>query len=272
MKLFARISASASLLVLLTSTVGCAKLQARDQLVKGVQAFKAGQYEQATDHFQESIKLDPTYDVAKLYLATAYSYQVVPNSDDPGNLAIAHKALDFFDQVLANKPDDLGALKQEASIYRNIKQYDKAKEIEKKIIGVNPQDAEANYTVGVIDWTQAYKHATDILAAAGLQDDGNGNAKKGKDVCQKLVTANSELVNEAMTYLKKAVEINPNYDDAMSYINLDYRRKADLECGNDQARKDDLAQADAWVQKAIGARKFNEAEKEKKANQGAIHE
>lgn len=270
MKLSARIPASAALLVLLASTVGCAKLRARDQLVKGVQAFKSGQYEQATDRFQESIKLDPSYDVAKLYLATAYSYQVVPNSDDPANIAIARKALDFFDQVLANTPDDLGALRQEASIYRNIKQYDKAKAIEIKIIGINPKDAEANYTVGVIDWTQAYKNATTILAAAGMQDDGNGNPKKSKDVCAKLVTANSALVTEAGKYLQAAVDINPNYDDAMSYLNLNYRRKADLECGDDNARKADLAQADAWVQKAIGARKINEAEKEKRAEQGTV--
>jgi tetratricopeptide (TPR) repeat protein len=270
MKLSARIPASAALLVLLVSTVGCAKLKARDQLVKGVQAFKSGQYEQATDHFQESIKLDPSYDVAKLYLATAYSYQVVPDSSEPANIAIAQKALDFFDQVLANTPDDMGALKQEASIYRNIKQYDKAKSIEIKIIGLNPKDSEANYTVGVIDWTEAYKNATTILAAAGMQDDGNGNPKKSKDVCAKLVAANSALVTEAMKYLQAAVDINPNYDDAMSYLNLNDRRKADLECGDDNARKADLAQADAWVQRAIGARKINEAEKEKRAEQGTV--
>ena len=271
MKLSARISASAALLVLLASTVGCAKLRARDQLVKGVQSFKAGEYEQAVDHFQESINLDPTYDAAKLYLATAYSYQVVPNLTDANNLKIAHKALDGFDEVLAKTPDDLGALRQEASIYRNIKEYDKAKAIEVKIIGLDPKDAEANYTIGVIDWTQSYKNATTILGAAGLQDDGNGNAKKSKDVCQKLVAANTTLVNEAMTYLQQAVNINPNYEDAMSYLNLNYRRKADLECGNDQARKDDLAQADMWVQKSMGARKANEAAKEKAAG-GGIHE
>lgn len=268
MKLTARISASAALLVLLASTSGCAKLRARDQLVKGVQSFKAGQYEQAVDHFQQSINLDPTYDAAKLYLATAYSYQVVPDLTDAHNLAIAHKALDGFDQVLANKPDDLGALRQEASIYRNIKEYDKAKAIEMKIIQLDPQDAEANYTAGVIDWTQAYKNAVATLAAAGLQDDGNGNVKKSKDVCLKLQQQNSQLVDEAMKYLQRAIEIRPNYDDAMSFLNLAYRRKADLECGNDDARKADLAQADAWVQKSIGARKANEAEKEKKLEHG----
>jgi len=71
-----------------------------------------------------------------------------------------------------------------------------------------------------------------------------------------------------MKYLNRAVEINPQYDDAMQYLNLDYRRKADLECGNDAARKADLAQADAWVQKATGARKANEAAKEKKLGGG----
>jgi hypothetical protein len=56
----------------------------------------------------------------------------------------------------------------------------------------------------------------------------------------------------------------------MSYMNLNYRRKADLECGNDDARKADLAQADMWVQRAIGARKANEAAKEKKEGGGIV--
>ena len=73
---------------------------------------------------------------------------------------------------------------------------------------------------------------------------------------------------EGIQYLQKAIDINPNYDDAMSYMNLTYRRKADLECGNDAARKDDLAKADEWVQKATGARKANEAAKEKKLGGG----
>jgi tetratricopeptide (TPR) repeat protein len=268
MKLSARISASAALLLVLASTVGCTKLRARDQLVKGVQAFKAGQYEQAVDHFQTSIALDPSYDTARLYLATAYSYQVVPNLDTPDNLKVANKALEGFNSVLAQNPNDLTALKQVASIHREIKQYDAAKADELKILSIDPTDAEADYTIGVIDWTQAYKHATDTLAAAGITDDGLGNPKKSKDVCSKLVTSNTGLVNEALQYLQKAVDNRANYDDAMQYLNLTYRRKADLECGNDAARKADVAQADMWVQKATGARKANEAEKEKKLGGG----
>jgi tetratricopeptide (TPR) repeat protein len=270
MKLSARMTASAALLLVLGSTVGCTKLKARDELVKGVQAFKSGKYEEAVDYFQKSVALDPTSPVSHLYLATAYSYQVVPDLTTPENLAIAQKALDGFNAVLAQNPNDLDALRQIASIDRNIHKYDKAKQDELKIISIDPQDADANYTIGVIDWTEAYKNATDTLGAAGLQDDGEGNVKKSKPVCEKLVAQNTDLVNDALKYLQQAVNINPNYDAAMSFLNLTYRRKADMECGDDAARKADLAQADEWVQRSMGARKANEAAKEKVAAHGGI--
>jgi tetratricopeptide (TPR) repeat protein len=270
MRLIARIPVTAALLALLLgSTTGCNKLKARDQLGKGVQAFKNNKYEEAVGHFQNAIALDPNYEQAKLYLATSYSYQVVPNLDTPENLAVAQKALDGFQAVLAKDPTDLTALKQIASIDRNIKKLDEAKEYEKKVIALAPDDAEAHYTIGVVDWMQAYKNAITILAADGLTDDGLGNAKKSKGACAKLQEANSALVAEGLQYLQKAVEINKTYDDAMSYLNLTYRRKADMECGDDAARKADLATADDWSQKAMGARKANELEKEKK-NSGGV--
>jgi hypothetical protein len=136
-----------------------------------------------------------------------------------------------------------------------------AKEWQKKILVVDPNDPEAAYTVGVIDWTLARRNAVRELAAAGLQDLGDGNPKAPKPVCQKLVDENTALVNEGMDYLQKAVTIRPSYDDAMAYINLMYRRKADLECGNDEARKADLAQADQWREKTMGTRKANEEKK-----------
>ena len=269
MKLTARIPVTAALLsLLLLTATGCKILQSRDQLTKGVQSFKNARYEEAVNHFQNAIALDPNSADAKLYLATAYSYQVVPNLDTPENLAIAQKALDGFNAVLAKDPNDLTALKQIASINRNIKKFDTAKEYEKKVIALDPNDAEAYYTVGVVDWMLAYKNTVTILAADGLTDDGNGNAKKSKGACQKLQQANTDLVNEGLQYLEKAVSINSTYDDAMTYLNLTNRQKANLECGDDAARKADLAKADEWVQKAMGARKENEKKKEEKTQGG----
>jgi tetratricopeptide (TPR) repeat protein len=268
MRLTVRISVLLALAVLLGTATGCNKLKSRDRINKGVAAFKNAQYEQAVADFQEAVQLDPDSDTAKLYLATSYAYQVVPNLMDPGNLALAQKATDGFNAVLAKDPNDLTALKQIASIDRNIQKFEQAKQDELKVMQLAPNDPEAYYIVGFVDWTQAYKNAIAILAADGLTDDGEGNKKMTKAACAKMQAANTDLVNQGLQNLNKAVELNPTYDDAMQYIQLTYRRKADLDCGNDAARKDDLAQADEWIQKAMGARKANEAAKEKKAGGG----
>ena len=268
MKLTARMTVSVALVVLLAAATGCNKLKSRDQINKGVAAFKNAQYEEAVADFQNAVKLDPSSDTAKLYLATSYAYQVVPNLMTPDNLALAQKALDGFNSVLAKNPTDITSLKQVASIDRNIQKFEQAKADELKVIKLAPDDPEAYYIVGFVDWTQAYKNAVAVLAADGLTDDGQGNKKMTKGACEKLKAENTPLVNQGLDYLQKAVDLNPTYDDAMQYIQLTYRRKADLECGDDAARKADLAQADLWIQRAMGARKANELKKEKKAGGG----
>ncbi len=271
MKLTARIPVLAALLVLLGTSTGCDKLKSRDQINKGVAAFKNAQYEEAVSDFQNAVKLDPTSDNAKLYLATSYAYQVVPNLTTPDNLALAQKALDGFNAVLANDPNDLNALEQVATIYRNIQKFDQAKEYELKVIQIAPNNPEAYYIIGFIDWmTEHYKNTVPILAKDGLIDDGEGNKKMTKAACAAIKAANTDLVADAMQNLNKAIELNPNYSDAMEYLQLTYRSKANLDCPNDAARKADLAMADEWSMKAINARKLNEAEKEKKAAIGGV--
>jgi len=59
-----------------------------------------------------------------------------------------------------------------------------------------------------------------------------------------------------MTELNKALEIRPDYDDAMAYVNLMYRRKADdTECDDPAAAQADLKNADEWVDKTMATKK-----------------
>ncbi len=260
-------AAAMSLLVL---SAGCKRLEARDQLNKGVQAYKAAKYEEAIGHFQNAVNLDPTYPMTRLYLATAYAQQVVPDLTTKDNLANAQKAIDGYKQVLAEHPNDINSLKGIASLYLSIQKFDDAKEWQNKVLQADPQDAEAAYTIGVIDWRLAYKNAVSALKAAGLQDNGDGNPKAPKGVCSAIQKDNTTLVTEGLKYLNQAVQIRPSYDDAMSYLNLMYRRKADLDCGNDADRKADVAQADHWREQAMGTRKSNEAKKAAAAGGGIV--
>ena len=256
--------------LLLASATGCKRLEARNQLNKGVQAYKQAKYEEAIDHFQRAVNLDPTYPMTRLYLATAYAQQVVPNLITPENEKTAEMAINGFKQVLQEHPDDITSMKQIAALNFDLNRFDEAKQWQMKVLQADPKDAEAAYTVGVIDWTLAYKNAVKALQGAGMQDDGQGNAKMPKKVCEDLKGQNSALVDDGLVYLQKAVDLRSNYDDAMSYLNLLYRRKADLDCGSDAARKADLAQADDWVHKGMGARKANEEKANEKANGGVV--
>ena len=245
------------------SMSGCNRLAARDQLNKGVDAYKSARYEEAIGHFQKATELDPTLPMAKSYLATALAQNVVPGLDTADNLKTAQQAIDMFKEVLAKDPNDVNSLKQIAGIYFSVKKLDDAKEWQKKVLAVDPKDPEAAYTIGVIDWTKAHENVLKALAPAGLNDDGEGNLKAPKKVLQQIKEENDPLVAEGLQYLNQAVANRPNYDDAMAYLNLLYRRKADTDYQDPAAVKDDVAQAKNWMNKALGTRKENEQKKEK---------
>jgi tetratricopeptide (TPR) repeat protein len=250
---------AAVLFAALAVTAGCNQLKARDQLNKGVESFKTAHYPEAINHFQKATQLDPKLPMARLYLATTYAQLVVPNLKTSENMKNADLAIQNFQNVLQSDPKDVNALKGIASIYFNTEQLDKAKEYQKKVLAIDPNDAAANYTIGVIDWTEAFKNAIPVRQSLGLKD--NGDPIKDKKACAALAEKNGPIIEEGMAHLQKAVQLQENYDDAMAYINLMYRRKADIECGDDAARKADLAEADVWVQKAMAARKANQEKK-----------
>jgi tetratricopeptide (TPR) repeat protein len=260
----ARISALAvALAAMVLSMSGCRQLQARDQLNKGVEAYKGAHYEEAIGHFQKATQLDPSLPMAKSYLATALAQNVVPGLETPDNLKNAQQAIDIFKEVLAAQPSDVNSLKQIAGIYFSIKKYDDAKEWQKKVLAVDPKDAEAAYTVGVIDWTEAHVNALKELQAVNVNDDGEGNVKAPKKTLQAISEQNAALVAEGLQYLNQAIADRPSYDDAMTYLNLIYRRKADVDYANAAEVKADIASAKDWTAKAMGTRKENEEKKNK---------
>ncbi|MBV8207058.1 MAG: hypothetical protein JO041_09720 [Acidobacteria bacterium] len=238
-------------------SAGCDKLKARDNLNKGVQAYKNAKYEDAIGHFQQAVQLDPSLINARLYLATAYSNQYVPGVDTPDNNHFAEEAIATFKQLLSmnlNKEQKVGCLKGIASIYFNMKKLDDAKQYDEEVLKVDPNDPETFYTIGVIDWTEAYKEAADVKSKADHKVDDD--IIKDKKLCPAVQQANQQRISEGLDMLKKALDLRPDYDDAMAYLNLLYRRKAnDLDCGDAATHDADIKTADDWVQKTLATKK-----------------
>jgi tetratricopeptide (TPR) repeat protein len=247
----ARVLAFVAVVLALFSLAGCNKLRARDQLNKGVQAYKNAKYEEAIEKFKNAVALDPSLINARLYLATAYAQQYIPGADTPDNNRMAEQAINEYQDVLKMKANDLNAIKGIAYLYLQMKKFDQAKEYYQKVIQVDPNDPEAYYSVAVIDWTQTYQPRMEEKAKLGLKPD---EAIKDKKVCQELKAKNEDTIKGGMDMLEKALKLRPDYDDAMAYLNLMWREQADIECGDPKARAEDLAKADEWVKKTMATK------------------
>jgi tetratricopeptide (TPR) repeat protein len=259
MKTSARVMTLLAVLLALISAVGCGKLRARDQLNKGVQAYKNAKYEDAIEHFKNAVAYDPSLTNARLYLATAYAQQYIPGADAPDNNRYAEQAIEVFKGVLARHPgreQQVHSLKGIASLYFNMKKFDQAKEYYQKVIDLDPNDPETYYSIAVIDWTQAYQRRMDERAKLGLKPTDDLKDKKDcQELLKSIKDANAPQVQDGMAKLQKALELRPDYDDAMAYLNLLYREQADLQCDDPDARKADLKTADDWVDKTIATKK-----------------
>ncbi len=265
----ARLVAALAVSAALLTTAGCDKLRARDQLNKGVVAYKNLQYESAMEHFKNAIRYDPDLKVAKLYLATAYAQQYVPGAEDPDSLRNAQSAISEYKDVLKNDPNNSNSLLGIAYLYMNMKKYDEAREYYKNAIAADPNNPDAYYSVAVIDWIVAKDDIGARKAKAGLKLD-DPLTTKNKQVCEEINAADGAKIDEGMKMAETAMQKRDDYDDAMAYLNLLYRRKADTECGNPDAAIADTKLADDWVNKAMAARKKKADAAAKKTSGGIV--
>jgi len=243
-------------LITLTST-GCEKLRARDQLNKGVQAYRSARYADAVERFKTAVDLDPNYPIARLYLATAYMSQYIPGAESPENTQMATAAYDQFLKVLDQDPKNTVAIASIASLYFNQKKFDEAQEWNRKLITVDPKNKEAFYTLGVIAWTKAFQVNAEARAKLGMRPEDPGPLKDPK-LRSALREKNLAMIEQGMKDLENALAVDRNYDDAMAYMNLLYRQRADLQDSSEAYRKDTDA-ADNWVQKTLDTKKMKAA-------------
>jgi tetratricopeptide (TPR) repeat protein len=225
---------------------------ARAELKQGVRAYKAARYDEAVDHFRKAATTDPSLTNAHLYLATAYAQEFIPGTETTVNIKIFELATEQYKIVLTQKPNEIVAMKGLAGLYLQMKRFEDARLYYYKVLGFDPNDDEAYYSVGVIDWTQTFQPRAEERAKLGLKPD---EPLKNKEVCERLKAMNSANIAEGIDNLNRAIALRPDYDDAMAYMNLMYREKADVECGDSSARAKDLQTADDWVDKTLAVKK-----------------
>jgi tetratricopeptide (TPR) repeat protein len=183
--------------------------------------------------------------------------QYIPGSDSEDNLRMAEAAHSAFLKVLEQDPKNTNAMAYIAQLYFNEKKFDDAREWYKKLIAVQPDNKEAYYTLGVIAWTKTFTPRMRVRAELGMRPEDPGPLKD-KKAREKIKAVNMPMIEEGMQALEKAIALDKEYEDAMAYLNLLYRERADLQDTAAEWKKD-TSEADSWVEKNLATKKLKAA-------------
>jgi TonB family protein len=245
-------------LILLISSVLCAQ----DVLNQGVAAFKHADYQRAVELFREETTLHPNNVNGHLYLATAYMSMWIPGLASPENEAIKRSAETEFKRVLELDPNDKTALASLASIEygsasglqgeEKFRKLDEALDWYKRLASVDPANKEAPYSIGVIAWAKWYPALMTMRAQSHMRPEDPGPLPS--TARQQLKAQYSPIIEDGIANLDRALQLDPQYDDAMAYLNLLIRERADLRDTKEEYAAD-VDVADQWVRKALDTKK-----------------
>lgn len=215
--------------------------------------------------FQRAVDLNPNDVNSRLYLATALMVQYIPGANSAENLDMARRAESEFDRVLALDPSNLVALESLASLayqqaqgvpdlQQKLAQLDIAAAEYEKLLAADPRNSTTYYSLAVIAWVRWYPVWMKARADLGMRPEQPGPLTDAA-MRQQLKQQYSALIDQGISYLEKALDLNPMYDDAMAYMNLFIRERADLMDSPEQYRRA-IAMADQWVAKALDTKKM----------------
>ena len=261
----------AAAVVLTLVAAGC-NVNERIHLKDGNQFYVAKKYDKAIEQYQKILDKNPNHWEANYLTATAYLAMYHPGSEHPKDKEYAEKGLAAFEKTLsleapdnearekaekyylafldstgntdkaiayleaqlAKRPGEVPLINQIASLYQKKGDFTKALEYFEKRANLNPNDKEAWYTLGVNCWARSY----------------HGGAMVSQE-------EREQVVDQGIKALDKALAIDPNYFDALSYINLIYREKAKAlaAVGKNEEAGQAYAKADEYQKRAIDIRK-----------------
>jgi tetratricopeptide (TPR) repeat protein len=238
----------------------------RRELGMGVQAFRQGHFAEAAKYFEKAIQVNPQAVNPHLYLGTALASQWTPGLETPENLATIRRAESEFMMVLQVEPEQLGALQSLANLaYQRAmampsesdkwEQLTRAQGWFEHLSEASPKRKMAFYMYGVIAWNKCQPPIDDARQKSGMKADATepiSDAALRSQLHEKCWG----VLEDGVEHLKKGLDANPDYDDAMTYISILTRQKANLEDSLEASRRD-VKEADDWAEKAAAAKKRN---------------
>jgi tetratricopeptide (TPR) repeat protein len=171
----------------------------------------------------------------------------IPGAPSEENAQRGRRAVEEFKGVLEIDAQNISAIDGIGAILFQMggtpfsrELYEESKTFHQKHSDLRPEDPEPYYWIGVIDWTISYRGNLELRAKY--------NKSRVSDPISDVTPLPSSLrahytrdfgpaIDEGIECLKRAMALKPDYDDAMAYLDLLYRRKADTMADESERRQ-----------------------------------
>jgi TonB family protein len=220
---------------------------------QGIELFRSAKYSEAATAFERAVAADPNSVRAHQYLGASYMQAFIPGMQSTENPIYADSARREFLRVLELDSGNTLAMTSLGSLFLNQKNWDEAQRWFEKLVAIDPRNADAYYSMGFIAWSKWYPAWSEARKKLGMRQEDSGPMADG-EVKQQLKVDLSRMIEDGLRAFEKALAINPRYADAMAYVNLLIRERADLRDTKAEYQRD-IAEADVWVDKALATKK-----------------
>jgi tetratricopeptide (TPR) repeat protein len=214
----------------------------RNYLSYGSVFFQRGYYEQAGAAFERALRDDPDsaealYGIGSVYLNQGKKAEARQSFEGATKLHASYldtmanawnnlgllaaregrtqEAISQFEQALRSSPDHVVALENLGSAYRQLKQWDLARQAFERALAVRPGDPEANYGLGMVfaqtdNTAHALEHFQRALQARPAYPEALNNLG--------ILYLRTQRRDEAVAKFEECIRLAPEFEPA--YLSL----------------------------------------------------
>ena len=276
-----RIAIIIGMAILVATSSGCGvinRIRAKNQLNEAAKAYREGHFPEAEQHSRRAAELDPNNKTAPMFIARTIHAQYRPGVQSPENIAKAQEAINAYQELLRNNPQDEEAYKAIAYLYEATKQDAKLRQwITDRAASDSTapeKRAEAYVVLASKDWDCSFKITELPTNKTTTIDPSNNKAtvsyKKPKD--QKEFDQAQMCVKLGLTEAENAIKYDPNNESAWSYktnLLLEASKLAEMDGKADQKaqyQKDYEAALKRTTELSAAAQKRKEEEAKQSAS------
>lgn len=255
------------------SSLGCQKIKARMEIKAANEAYQKEDYAGALPHYIAARKIDPSFPDLDRLIGYSQIGLYVPDDKTPKNEAHADAAIQELNNYLRKRPDDRIARDALINMYLNANRTTQAIDYFRNYLQGHPADLEAVKSIATLYAKQGdFNESLNWYEKITLLDSKNPESFYIFGVvCYEKVSKNPpadlaqkvEIINRGKDALQHAIDMKPDYFEAMAYLNLLWRQQALTETDPVKAQQD-IAQADQVRNRAVEIIKAKKAASGKK--------